>query len=41
VLGDLCADAGVVYARDPDTGERVNLPVDLTALVEEELRARS
>jgi len=41
VLGDLCADAGVVYARDPGTGERLDLPVDLTALVEAELRARS
>jgi phosphoribosylglycinamide formyltransferase-1 len=41
VLGDLCAEAGVVYARDPDTGERLDLPVDLSALVEAELRARS
>jgi len=41
VLGDLCVDAGVVYARDSDTGERLDLPVDLTARVEAELEARS
>jgi phosphoribosylglycinamide formyltransferase-1 len=40
VLGDLCADAGMVYARDPETGGRLDVPIDLTALVEEELRAR-
>jgi phosphoribosylglycinamide formyltransferase-1 len=40
-LGDLCADAGLVYARDPDTGERLELPVDLTARVEAELATPS
>lgn len=41
VLGDLCADEGVVYARNPVTGERLDLPIDLTARVEAELKTRS
>lgn len=40
VRGDLCVDAGAVYARDPDTGRRIDLPVDLSAGVEAELAAR-
>jgi phosphoribosylglycinamide formyltransferase-1 len=38
VRGDLCIDAGAVCARDPGTGRRLDLPVDLTTQVEAELR---